>query len=61
VAVGWALALHCGDQACEDEIKTETTATARCIPLAGEPEQGPCVRCGRASGYGKRVIFARAY
>jgi prolyl-tRNA synthetase len=61
VAVGWALALHCGEQACEDEIKAETTATPRCIPLAGEPEQGPCIRCGKASAYGKRVIFARAY
>jgi prolyl-tRNA synthetase len=61
VAVGWALALHCGGQACEDEIKAETTATARCIPLAGEPEQGTCIRCGKASAYGKRVIFGRAY
>ena len=61
VAVGWALALHCGEQACEDEIKTETTATPRCIPLAGEPEQGPCIRCGRASAYGKRLIFGRSY
>jgi prolyl-tRNA synthetase len=61
VAVGWALALHCGEQACEDEIKAETTATPRCIPLAGEPERGSCVRCGKASAYGKRVIFARAY
>ena len=61
VAVGWALALHCGEQACEDEIKAETTATARCIPLAGEPEQGTCIRCGKPSAYGKRLIFARAY
>jgi len=61
VAGGWALALHCGDEACEDEIKAETTATPRCIPLAGEPEQGPCIRCGKTSDYGKRVIFARAY
>jgi prolyl-tRNA synthetase len=61
VAVGWALALHCGDQACEDEIKAETTATPRCIPLAGEPEQGPCIHCGKPSAYGKRLIFARAY
>ena len=61
VAVGWALALHCGDQACEDEIKAETTATARCIPLDGEPESGPCVRCGRPSAYGKRVYFGRSY
>jgi prolyl-tRNA synthetase len=61
VAVGWALALHCGEEACEDEIKAETTATPRCIPLDGEPEQGPCIRCGKPSAYGKRVIFARAY
>jgi len=61
VAVGWALALHCGEPGCEDEIKAETTATPRCIPLGGEPEQGPCVRCGKQSAYGKRVIFARAY
>jgi prolyl-tRNA synthetase len=61
VATGWALALHCGDAACEEEIKAETTASPRCIPLAGEPEQGPCIRCGKPSGYGKRVIFARAY
>jgi prolyl-tRNA synthetase len=61
VAVGWALALHCGEPECEDEIKAETTATPRCIPLAGEPEQGPCIRCGKPSAYGKRVIFGRAY
>jgi prolyl-tRNA synthetase len=61
VAVGWALALHCGDQACEDEIKAETTASPRCIPLAGEPERGPCIRCGKPSAYGKRLIFGRAY
>ena len=40
VAGGWALALHCGEQACEDEIKAETTATPRCIPLDGEPGAG---------------------
>jgi prolyl-tRNA synthetase len=61
VARGWALALHCGEEACEDEIKAETTASPRCIPLAGEPEQGPCIRCGKPSAYGKRVIFGRAY
>src|SRR5262249_49070056 len=51
VASGWALALHCGEQACEEEIKAETTATPRCIPLAGEPEQGLCIRCGKPSAY----------
>jgi len=61
VAAGWVLALACGEQACEDEIKAETTASPRCIPLTGEPEQGPCIRCRKPSAYGKRVIFARAY
>jgi prolyl-tRNA synthetase len=61
VAAGWALALHCGTEACEDEIKAETTATPRCIPLDGEPDSGPCVRCGQPSAYGKRVIFGRSY
>jgi prolyl-tRNA synthetase len=61
VAEGWALALACDDPACEDEIKTATTATPRCIPLDGEPDAGPCIRCGRPSAYGKRVLFGRAY
>ncbi|HXW44314.1 MAG TPA: proline--tRNA ligase [Streptosporangiaceae bacterium] len=61
VATGWARALHCGRQDCEDEIKAETGATARCIPLDGEHETGVCVRCGLPSAYGKRVIFGRAY
>jgi len=61
VAGGWALALHCGEQACEDEIKAETAASPRCIPLDGEPAQGTCIRCVKPSAYGKRLIFARAY
>ena len=61
VAAGWARALHCGTPECEDEIKAETAATARCIPLDGEPESGPCIRCDRPSAYGKRVIFGRSY
>ncbi len=61
VATGWARALHCGTPECEEEIKAATAATARCIPLDGEPESGPCIRCGLPSAYGKRVIFGRAY
>jgi prolyl-tRNA synthetase len=61
VAIGWARALHCGTPECEEEIKAATAATARCIPLDGPPESGPCIRCARPSAYGKRVIFGRAY
>jgi prolyl-tRNA synthetase len=61
VATGWARALHCGRPECEDEIKAETAATPRCIPLAGAEEAGACVRCDTPSAYGKRVLFGRAY
>ena len=60
-AIGFAVALHCGRTECEDDIKAETTATPRCIPTDGEPDEGPCVRCGQPSAYGKRVVFARSY
>ncbi len=61
VEVGWASALHCGQPACEDEIKAETAATARCIPNDGPAERGTCVRCNAPSAYGKRVLFGRSY
>jgi prolyl-tRNA synthetase len=61
VAAGWALALACDSPACADEIKAETAATPRCVPLGGEPEAGPCVRCGAAAAYGTRVLFGRSY
>jgi prolyl-tRNA synthetase len=61
VATGWALALHCAQPECEDDIKAATSATPRVIPADGEPEQGICIRCGQPSDYGKRLIFGRAY
>jgi prolyl-tRNA synthetase len=61
VAIGFADALHCGSEGCEDDIKAETAATPRCIPVDGEPEEGSCIRCGQPSAYGTRVVFARAY
>jgi prolyl-tRNA synthetase len=61
VSTGWALAFHCGNPACEDDIKAETAATPRCVPLDGVAEDGTCVRGDGRSAYGKRVIFGRAY
>ncbi len=61
VATGWARAFHCGETACEDDIKAETAATPRVIPADAPEETGVCVKCGRPSAYGKRVIFGRAY
>ena len=61
VQTGWALALHCGQAACEADIKASTGATPRIVPLSGAPETGTCVRCGDPSAYQTRVIFGRAY
>ena len=61
VAVGFAYALHCGEDACDDEIKAQTSATPRCIPVDADEETGACIRCGKDAAYGKRVLFARAY
>jgi prolyl-tRNA synthetase len=61
VATGWARAFHCGRSECEDEIKAETAATPRCIPLDAPEETGLCVKCEQPSAYGKRVIFSKAY
>ncbi|GAA2082833.1 proline--tRNA ligase [Actinomadura alba] len=61
VSGGWALAFHCGRTECEDEIKADTAATPRCVPLEAPEESGGCIRCDRPSAYGKRVLFGRAY
>jgi prolyl-tRNA synthetase len=61
VETGWASALHCGQAACEDDIKAQTAATPRCIPADGAAETGTCVRCDAPSAYGKRLLFGRSY
>lgn len=43
----------------EEQIKEETKATIRCIPLAASEESGVDVFSGKPSS--RRVIFARAY
>ena len=61
VKAGWAVAFHCGQPSCEEEIKAATAATPRVIPADGPAAHGRCVRCGLPSAYGKRIIFGRAY
>lgn len=56
---GFLLAYWCGDPRCEEEIKNQTKATIRCIPLEREEhDTGPCIFCGQE---GRIVYFARAY
>ena len=51
------LAGHCGDEKCEQEIKEQTAATARCIAKA--PDGATCVHSGKPAKY--LAYFARAY
>ncbi|HEY43761.1 MAG TPA: proline--tRNA ligase, partial [Anaerolineae bacterium] len=59
VKSGWADVWLCGDVECETEIKAETKATTRCIPLKQPGGEGVCIHCGRSAT--ERAIFARAY
>lgn len=61
VEQGFVKAFHCGDKECEKQIKAETTATTRCIPYDEPEAHGSCIRCGKPSAYGKRILFAKAY
>jgi prolyl-tRNA synthetase len=56
---GFILAHWDGTAETEDQIKTETQATIRCIPLDAQEEQGTCILTGRPSS--RRVVFAKAY
>jgi len=62
---GFLHAHWCERGSCETQIKEETKATIRCIPidqsdrLTPAVEEGKCIKCGGKSS--TRVIFARSY
>ena len=58
---GFVYAPWCGEQACEDQIKEDTTATSRCIPFdGGTPAEGDtCVCCGKKAKH--IVVWGKAY
>jgi prolyl-tRNA synthetase len=56
---GWAFAWWCGNVECEAQIKVDTKASSRCIPLNQPVGTGPCVICGQDSN--KKTYFAKAY
>ena len=56
---GFIKAMWCGDQACEDKIKEETTATARCMPFEQEKISDVCVCCGKPAK--AMVYWGKAY
>jgi prolyl-tRNA synthetase len=59
VQIGWADAWWCEQAACEAQIKDDTRATTRCIPLDQPGGKGTCIRCGEPAT--RRAIFARSY
>ena len=48
-----------GTTSTEDQIKEETKATIRCVPIDVKPDEGKCMVSGKPSPY--RVLFAKAY
>ena len=56
---GFILAHWDGTPETEEQIKNETKATIRCIPVDAPAEEGRCMISGKPSH--RRVIFARRY
>jgi prolyl-tRNA synthetase len=56
---GFIKAMWCGDLACEEKIKEDTTATSRCIPFEQENVADTCVCCGKEAK--EMVYWAKAY
>jgi prolyl-tRNA synthetase len=56
---GFVAAHWDGTPQTEEQIKEQTKATIRCIPLNNEMEEGKDVLTGKPST--QRVLFARAY
>jgi prolyl-tRNA synthetase len=55
---GFVIAPWCGSRECEAQIKAETQATIRNLPI-GDTAGGQCVRCGQPGV--ARAYFAKAY
>lgn len=56
---GFVKAMWCGDVECENKIKEDTTATARCIPFEQEEITDTCVCCGKKAKH--MVYWGKAY
>lgn len=56
---GFVKAMWCGDVACENKIKEDTTATSRCMPFSQETISQKCICCGKDAK--KLVYWGKAY
>ena len=51
--------MWCGDVACENKVKEDTTATSRCMPFEQEQLSDVCVCCGKPAK--TMVYWGKAY
>jgi prolyl-tRNA synthetase len=59
-ARGFVVAPWCGDPACEQRVKDESSATIRCLPLDDRPvHAGACICCGRPAT--SEAVWAQSY
>jgi prolyl-tRNA synthetase len=56
---GVVASIWCGDFQCETQIKKETKATTRVLPLNSKKEIGNCIYCGKEAS--SRWLFAQSY
>ena len=56
---GFVRAMWCGDEACENKIKEDTTATSRCMPFEQIHLSDTCVCCGKKAK--ALVYWGKAY
>ena len=57
---GFIRGMWCGDRACEDKIKEETSATSRCMPFKDQEQiSDVCVCCGKPAH--KLIYWGKAY
>jgi prolyl-tRNA synthetase len=59
VDTGFTFSYWCGERECEAQIKEETKATTRCIPVEQPSTSSVCIHCGKPAK--EKAIFGRAY
>ena len=56
---GFVMAMWCGEEACEDEVKEQTGVGSRCIPFDQKQISDVCVCCGKPAKH--MVCWGKAY
>ena len=56
---GYVKMMWCGDSACEEKVKADTTATSRCMPFDQSAIGDTCPVCGKPAKH--LVYWAKSY